>query len=68
MALANHPDLDKLDELLGDDNHLAYMGQRQSPNGDGKASDRIARAVAWKSGLGSKPPSFDFVAEEAPWK
>jgi UDP-N-acetylglucosamine 2-epimerase (non-hydrolysing) len=30
-----------------------------NPYGDGRASERIARAVAWRLGLGSRPADWE---------
>lgn len=35
------------------------MPLAMNPYGDGKASERIARAVAWRLGMGSRPADWE---------
>ncbi|AFZ68650.1 non-hydrolyzing UDP-N-acetylglucosamine 2-epimerase [Deinococcus peraridilitoris] len=44
-----------LEALLSNEGELAHMRGRPNPYGDGQASERIARAVAWHFGLGKRP-------------
>ncbi|WP_102126245.1 non-hydrolyzing UDP-N-acetylglucosamine 2-epimerase [Deinococcus planocerae] len=44
--------------LLGDEAELAWMRAARNPYGDGQASGRIARAVAWHFGLAGKPDDW----------
>jgi len=46
-------------ELLGDERVLAAMRGRPNPYGDGRAGERIARAVAWHFGLAARPADWD---------
>ncbi len=45
-------------ELLGDEGELARMRAAPNPYGDGKASERIAAAVAWRFGLADRPEEW----------
>lgn len=45
-------------ELLGDEGELARMRAAPNPYGDGKASERIAAAVAWRFGLADRPEDW----------
>lgn len=44
--------------LLGDEAELAWMRSARNPYGDGRASGRIAQAVAWHFGLAEKPEDW----------
>lgn len=44
-----------LSDLLGDSQELERMRQAKNPYGDGQASARIARAIAWHYGLEERP-------------
>lgn len=46
---------ERLLALLGDDAELARMRAAPNPYGDGRASERIAQAVAWRFGLAERP-------------
>lgn len=48
-----------LSGLLSNPELLQHMSTRPNPYGDGLASERIARAVAWRLGLASKPEDWD---------
>lgn len=54
-----------LHELLSSDAELAKMRGRPNPYGDGHASARIARAVAWHFGLAERPPDWGAAPERA---
>jgi len=45
-------------ELLGDETELASMRAAPNPYGDGRASERIAQAVAWRFGLADRPEDW----------
>lgn len=45
-------------ELLGDEEALAAMRRAENPYGDGRAGERIAKAVAWRLGLGPRPADW----------
>lgn len=47
-----------LNSLLGDETRLEQMRQARNPYGDGQASGRIARAVAWHFGLAGRPENW----------
>ncbi len=47
-----------LTELLGDPAKLASMRAAPNPYGDGRASERIAQAVAWRFGLAERPADW----------
>ena len=44
--------------LLGDEAELARMRAAPNPYGDGRASERIAQAVAWRFGLAERPADW----------
>lgn len=44
--------------LLADEHALASMRGAANPYGDGRASERIAAAVAWRLGLASRPDDW----------
>lgn len=44
--------------LLNSPEELADMRSKPNPYGDGKASERIAQAVAWRLGLADKPADW----------
>src|SRR5690606_6329965 len=44
--------------LLGDEAELARMRAAPNPHGDGRASERIAQAVAWRFGLAERPADW----------
>lgn len=47
-----------INDLLGDPVRLQRMAAAPNPYGDGKAGERIARAVAWQLGLGPRPSDW----------
>ena len=47
-----------LEELLADQRSLAAMRAKPNPYGDGRAGERIAKAVAWRFGLGLRPEDW----------
>lgn len=47
-----------IDELLSSSQALEQMRQARNPYGDGKAAQRIARAIAWHFGQGEKPADW----------
>ena len=47
-----------LTELLGDEAQLLQMRSARNPYGDGRASGRIAQAVAWHFGLAGRPDDW----------
>lgn len=49
---------ERLLELLGDEAELARMRASPNPYGDGRASERIAQAVAWRFGLADRPADW----------
>jgi len=51
--------------LLGDASALAAMRAAPNPYGDGHASGRVAAAVAWRLGLGERPPDWRAAARPA---
>ena len=44
--------------LLGDESELERMRRAPNPYGDGRASERIAQAVAWRFGLADRPDDW----------
>ncbi len=44
--------------LLGTPSEIEEMGKKPNPYGDGKASERIVQAVAWRFGLADKPADW----------
>ena len=44
--------------LLEDEAALAAMRRAENPYGDGRAGERVARAVAWRLGLGDRPADW----------
>lgn len=58
--LGNDPAVveDALNSLLSDEAELQRMRSAPNPYGDGRASGRIAQAVAWRFGLASKPADW----------
>lgn len=48
----------KLLSLLSDPEALARMREAENPYGDGRAGVRVARAVAWRLGLGDRPDDW----------
>lgn len=48
----------RLTDLLGDPAGLRAMREAPNPYGDGRAGDRVARAVAWRLGLGERPADW----------
>ncbi len=48
----------KTKQLLSDPEKLKIMTSSVNPYGDGKASHRIAQALAWRFGLGDKPEDW----------
>lgn len=44
--------------LLGDEAARSAMRGRPNPYGDGRAGERVARAVAWRLGLGPRPEDW----------
>lgn len=48
----------ELRALLSDDAALAAMRAADNPYGDGRASERVAAAVAWRLGLGDRPSDW----------
>ncbi|WP_157442781.1 non-hydrolyzing UDP-N-acetylglucosamine 2-epimerase [Deinococcus misasensis] len=55
-----------LSGLLSNPELLQHMSTRPNPYGDGLASERIARSVAWRLGLASKPEDWDSQLEGLP--
>lgn len=49
---------ERLLALLGDEAELARMRAAPNPYGDGRASERIAQAVAWRFGLAERPEDW----------
>lgn len=49
----------RLIALLADRARLATMRAAPNPYGDGNAGERVARAVAWRLGLGERPEDWD---------
>ncbi len=49
---------ERLLALLGDGAELARMRSAPNPYGDGRASERIAQAVAWRFGLAERPADW----------
>lgn len=47
-----------LGQLLSDEKELARMRASPNPYGDGRASERIAQAVAWRFGLAERPADW----------
>ena len=45
-------------ELMADEKARKAMRVKQNPYGDGEAGVRVARAVAWRFGLGDKPEDW----------
>ncbi len=48
-----------LRELLGEPEQLRAMRAAPNPYGDGHAGERVARAVAWRLGLGERPADWE---------
>ena len=49
---------DIIDHLLRDENARQQMYSEKNPYGDGKAGERIARAVAWRFDLAKRPQDW----------
>ncbi len=47
-----------IDKVLSSPESLARMRNAPNPYGDGRASDRVALAVAWRLGLGQRPADW----------
>ncbi|GIW34321.1 non-hydrolyzing UDP-N-acetylglucosamine 2-epimerase [Meiothermus sp.] len=47
-----------IDNLLSDEAALEAMRNKPNPYGDGKAAERCAQGVAWRLGLGERPPDW----------
>lgn len=45
-------------ELLANEERRQRMARAENPYGDGRAGERVAKAVAWRLGLGPKPTEF----------
>ncbi len=63
--VGNDPDVvrESLLALLGDEAELARMRAAPNPYGDGRASERIAQAVAWRFGLAERPADWQVEAD-----
>lgn len=48
----------RLKRLLSDEARLKEMSSAPNPYGDGRASERIAKAMAWRFGLANKPEEW----------
>ncbi|WP_457629017.1 non-hydrolyzing UDP-N-acetylglucosamine 2-epimerase [Oceanithermus sp.] len=55
-----------VDELLRDPDQRARMAAAPNPFGDGRASGRVADAVAWRLGLGPRPADWAPSPEAGP--
>ena len=49
--------------LLREPAALEAMRRRPNPYGDGRASSRVAQAVAWRLGLASRPDDWSGVSD-----
>ena len=58
--LGNNPQTmyQKATDLIANPEKLKKMANSPNPYGDGKASQRIAQALAWRFGLGDKPEDW----------